>query len=109
MRSNAAAVPAVRDEPAEVAAGADECNEEQPECSGRWNGREWPAWPTPRSISEPLHEPEPRMTWRIVVDAAEFGVAVAPVEVGCLEACRIETNPDATAGPGDLFGLRQQA
>ena len=61
------------------------------------------------SISQLLHEPEPRMARRIVFDAAEFGVAVAAVEVGCLKTDGVETNSDATARPGDLFGLRQQA
>src|SRR6476659_4421375 len=63
----------------------------------------------PDSISKLLHEPMPRMTRRIAVDAAKFAVAVSAIEVGCLKTRGVEMNPDATAGPGNLLGLHEQA
>jgi hypothetical protein len=47
------------------------------------------------------------MARRIVIDAAEFGVAVAAIEVRCLKAYGVETNSDATTCPGNLFSLRK--
>ena len=41
------------------------------------------------SCSEPFHEPDPRVTGRIIVDAAEFGVAVAFVEIRCNAAAHL--------------------
>jgi len=60
-------------------------------------------------LSEPLHEPEPRMAWRITFDAAIFDVLVAPVEVGRLEACGVEPDPDTTTSASNFFHSRKQA
>src|SRR6185295_3331979 len=60
-------------------------------------------------LSEPLHEPEPRMTRRITFDAAIFDVLAAPVEVGRLEACGVEPDPNTTTSPRNVFHSRKQA
>ena len=62
-----------------------------------------------RDLSETLHEPEPRMAGRITFDAAIFDVLVAPVEVGRLEACRVEPDPDTTTSPRNFFHSCKQA
>ena len=60
-------------------------------------------------FSEPLHEPEPCMPWRITFDAAIFDVLVPIVKVGRLEACGVEPNPDTTTSPRNFFHPRKQA
>jgi len=39
------------------------------------------------------------MAWRITFDAAMFDVLMALVEVGRLEACGVEPDPDTTTSP----------
>ena len=59
-------------------------------------------------ISQPLHEPMPCMTWRIIFDTSEFRIPVSMVELRCLEACCVEPNSNAIARPRNLFCLDKQ-
>jgi len=73
----------------------------------KWNDSVWLQF-SDAVASEPLHEPVMRVARRIVVDAAEFDVAVAAIERGGWKAHGVEPDSDATAFPGDRFCLCQQ-
>src|SRR5215203_6070865 len=64
----------------------------------------WARW-SASDISQPLHEPEPGIPWRIALHTAEFAIPVVAIKIRRLKTCGVEAYSNATPRSRDFFRL----